>query len=177
MSNKMIDEFNSMSSKLMKSYETLRNVGEVQIAASPKTAVYNEDKVTLYRYNRDSEATYRTPVLVVYALVNTYKMLDLQPDRSYIKNLLAAGLDIYLIDWGFPDKNDRFLNLDDYVNGYINNCVDFIRKKHRLERINLLSICQGGTLSVIYSSLYPNKVKNLVTHVTPVDFSTNDGLL
>ncbi|MEI8136779.1 MAG: alpha/beta fold hydrolase, partial [Bacteroidota bacterium] len=65
----------------------------------------------------------------------------------------------------------------DYVNGYINNCVDFIRKKNRVEKINILSICQGGTLSVIYSSLFPNKIKNLVTHVTPVDFSTNDGLL
>jgi polyhydroxyalkanoate synthase len=67
--------------------------------------------------------------------------------------------------------------MDDYINGYINNCVDYIRKKHRIEKINILSICQGGTLSVIYASLYPNKVKNLVTHVTPVDFSTNDGLL
>jgi polyhydroxyalkanoate synthase len=52
-----------------------------------------------------------------------------------------------------------------------------IRKKHHIEKINILSICQGGTLSVIYSALYPNKVKNLVTHVTPIDFSTNEGLL
>ncbi|MDX2171508.1 MAG: class III poly(R)-hydroxyalkanoic acid synthase subunit PhaC [Bacteroidota bacterium] len=166
-----------MTQKVIKSYETLNQVKEVDIAITPKTAVYNEDKLTLYRYNRDTEPTYKTPVLIVYALVNTYKMLDIQPDRSYIKNLLAAGLDVYLIDWGFPTKSDRFLSMDDYVNGYINNCVDFIRKKHRVEKINILSICQGGTLSVIYSSLYPNKIKNLVTHVTPIDFSTNDGLL
>lgn len=67
--------------------------------------------------------------------------------------------------------------MDDYVNGYINNCVDHIRKAHKLEKINILSICQGGTLSLIYTALHQNKVKNLVTHVTPVDFSTNDGLL
>jgi polyhydroxyalkanoate synthase len=90
---------------------------------------------------------------------------------------LDSGLDVYLIDWGYPTQGDRFLSMDDYVNGYINNCVDFIRKKNRIEKINILSICQGGTLSVIYSSLFPNKVKNLVTHVTPIDFSTNDGLL
>lgn len=173
----MIEEFNALSSKLIKSYDTLKQINEVDIATTPKTSVYTEDKLTLYRYNRDSEATYKTPVLIVYALVNTYKMLDLQPDRSYIKNLLGAGLDVYLIDWGFPGKSDKYLSMDDYVNGYINNCVDFIRKTNRVEKINILSICQGGTLSVIYSSLYPNKVKNLVTHVTPVDFSTNDGLL
>jgi len=177
MENKLIEEFNAISNKLLKSYETLNQIEQVDIASSPKTAVYTEDKLTLYRYDRESDASFKTPVLIVYALVNTYKMLDLQPDRSYIKNLLAAGMDVYLIDWGFPTKGDRFLSMDDYVNGYINNCVDLIRKKHRVEKINILSICQGGTLSVIYASLFPNKVKNLVTHVTPIDFSTNDGLL
>ncbi len=177
MDNTILKEMNDMSNKLMKSYETLNQVKEVEIATSPKTAVYNEDKLTLYRYDRETEASFKTPVLIVYALVNTYKMLDLQPDRSYIKNLLNNGLDVYLIDWGYPSKGDRYISMDDYVNGYINNCVDFIRKKHRTEKINILSICQGGTLSVIYSSLYPNKIKNLVTHVTPIDFSTNDGLL
>ena len=161
----------------MKSYETFSEIKEVDIATSPKTAVYSEDKLTLYRYDRATEPSYKTPVLIVYALVNTYKMLDIQPDRSYIRNLLDAGLDVYLIDWGNPTKVDKYLSIDDYVNTYINNCVDFIRKKNRVEKINILSICQGGTLSVIYSSLYPNKVKNLVTHVTPIDFSTNDGLL
>lgn len=177
MENKMIEEFTAISNKLLKSYETLNQIKEVDIATTPKTSVYQEDKLTLYKYDRESDASFKTPVLIVYALVNTYKMLDLQPDRSYIKNLLAAGMDVYLIDWGFPGKGDRYLSMDDYVNGYINNCVDLIRKKHRTEKINILSICQGGTLSVIYSSLFPNKVKNLVTHVTPIDFNTNDGLL
>lgn len=177
MENNLMKEMVDMGQKVLKSYDVLKEIKDVEIATSPKTAVYNEDKLTLYRYDRETEATFKTPVLIVYALVNTYKMLDLQPDRSYIKNLINAGIDVYLIDWGYPTKSDRFLSMDDYVNGYINNCVDFIRKKHRLEKINILSICQGGTLSVVYSSLYPNKVKNLVTHVTPIDFSTNDGLL
>ncbi|MCE3260346.1 MAG: poly(R)-hydroxyalkanoic acid synthase, class PhaC subunit [Bacteroidetes bacterium] len=177
METNILREMTEMGQKILKSYDTLKEIKEVDIATTPKTEVYKEDKLTLYRYDRDTEATYKTPVLIVYALVNTYKMLDLQPDRSYIKNLLGAGMDVYLIDWGYPSKADRFLSIDDYVNGYINNCVDHIRKKHRIDKVNILSICQGGTLSVIYASLYPNKVKNLVTHVTPIDFSTNDGLL
>jgi polyhydroxyalkanoate synthase len=177
METNLIEEFTSISAKLLKSYENLNKIEEVTIASTSKTAVYSEDKLTLYRYDRETEASYKTPVLIVYALVNTYKMLDLQPDRSYIKNLLAAGMDVYLIDWGFPTRSDRFLSMDDYINGYINTCVDVIRTKHQIEKINILSICQGGTLSVIYSALYPNKVKNLVTHVTPIDFSTNEGLL
>lgn len=174
---KMISELGALGQRIAKSFNTLREVGEVEIATTPKTAVYKEDKLTLYRYDRNTAPTYKTPVLIVYALVNTYKMLDLQPDRSYIKNLLGAGLDVYLIDWGFPTRADRFLDIDDYVNGYIDNCVDHIRKEHGVDKVNILSICQGGTLSLIYTALHQDKIKNIVTHVTPVDFSTNDGLL
>lgn len=177
MEHKLLEEMNNISAKMLKGYDTLTQINRVDIATSPKTAVYTEDKLTLYRYDRATAPTYKTPVLIVYALVNTYKMLDLQPDRSYIKNLLAAGLDIYLIDWGNPTQADKYLNLDDYINGYLNHCVDVVRKKNRVEKITILSICQGGTFSAIYAALYPNKIKNLVTHVTPIDFKTNDGLL
>ena len=177
MENKMMQELMDSQAKLVKGYETLGKLPEVEIAETPKTEVFAEDKLRLYRYNRDKEATIKTPVLIVYALVNTYKMLDLQPDRSYIKNLLNLGLDVYLIDWGNPSKSDRYLSMDDYINDYINNCVDVIRKKHKAEKINIISICQGGTFSVIYTALHQNKIKNLITQVTPVDFSTNDGLL
>ena len=177
MENKMLQEIVDANGKLVKGYETLSHLPEVEIGETPKTEIYAEDKLRLFHYNRDTEAAVKTPVLIVYALVNTYKMLDLQPDRSYIKNLLNLGLDVYLIDWGTPTKGDRFITMDDYINTYINNCVDVVRKKHKVDKINIISICQGGTFSVIYTALHQNKVKNLVTQVTPVDFSTNDGLL
>jgi polyhydroxyalkanoate synthase len=177
MENKMLQEIADANAKLVKGFETLGKLPEVEIATTPKTEVYAEDKLRLFHYDRDSDAQVKTPVLIVYALVNTYKMLDLQPDRSYIKNLLNLGLDVYLIDWGTPSKGDRYISMDDYINGYINNCVDVIRKKHKAEKINIISICQGGTFSVIYTALHQNKIKNLITQVTPVDFSTNDGLL
>ena len=177
MENKILQEIADANAKLVKGFETLGKLPEVEIATTPKTEVYAEDKLRLFHYDRDTDAQVKTPVLIVYALVNTYKMLDLQPDRSYIRNLLNLGLDVYLIDWGTPSKGDRYLSMDDYINGYINNCVDVIRKKHKAEKINIISICQGGTFSVIYTALHQNKIKNLITQVTPVEFSTNDGLL
>ena len=173
----ILQELTDNTSKFLKGMEILQEIKEVDIASTPKTEVYHEDKLTLFRYDRTTPSTYKTPVLIVYALVNTYQMLDLQPDRSYIKNLLDAGLDVYLIDWGYPTKMDKFLTMDDYINGYINNCVDYVRTEYKVDKINILSICQGGTFSVIYSALHPEKIKNLVTHVTPVDFSINEGLL
>jgi polyhydroxyalkanoate synthase len=117
------------------------------------------------------------PVLIVYALVNRQYMLDLQPDRSFIRNLLDQGLDIYIIDWGYPTKVDMYLTMDDYINGYINDCVDEIRRQSKSEKVSLMGVCQGGTFSAIYSALHPEKVHNLITLVAPFDFSTNDGLL
>ena len=175
--NDLLHEFSSSAIKMLKGFEHLNELKEIEIASTPKTLVYSEDKLKLYKYNRNSKPSIKTPVLIVYALVNTYQMLDLQPDRSYIKNLLESGLDIYIIDWGHPTKMDKFLSMEDYIDGYINNCVDFIRKENKMEKINLLSICQGGTFSLIYSALHPEKIKNCVTHVTPVDFSIEEGLL
>ena len=174
---RILTEINETNQKLIKSFDTLKSIDDVEIATSPKTEVYAEDKLRLYHYDRETPATVKTPVLIVYALVNTYKMLDLQPDRSYIKSMLEQGFDIYLVDWGYPSHTDKYLSIDDYVNGYINNCVDVLRKRHRTDKVNIISICQGGTLSVIYTALHPDKIKNLVTQVTPIDFETNDALL
>ncbi len=171
-----IKEAMELADKMIKGGEVLKNIKDVDIATTPKTAVYKEDKLVLYHYDRETPPNIKTPTMIVYALVNTYKMLDLQPDRSYIRNLLKGGADLYLIDWGFPTKADRYLTCDDYID-YIDHCVDFIRKETGHNKINILSICQGGTLSVIYTALHQEKVKNLIPHVTPIDFSTNDGLL
>jgi len=104
-------------------------------------------------------------------------MVDLQEDRSIVKQLLASGQDVYLIDWGYPDLSDRFTNLDDYINGYIRRCVDAVAKRCGVAKINILGICQGGAFSLCFASIYPEKVRNLVTMVTPVDFHTPENML
>jgi polyhydroxyalkanoate synthase len=87
------------------------------------------------------------------------------------------GEDVYLIDWGYPDQSDRYLTLDDYINGYIDRCVDAVAHRHKLDKINLLGICQGGAFSLCYASTHREKVRNLITMVTPVDFHTPDNML
>ena len=162
--------------KLGDSLETLREIKEVDVATAPKEVVWQQGKIKLYRYKTDTPSN-KTPLLIAYALVNRFDMMDLQPDRSIIRNLLQHGQDIYLIDWGYATQADRYTTLDDYINGYLDDAVDFIRKAHGIAKVNLLGVCQGGTFSVIYAALHPDKVNKLVTMVTPVDFSTNDGLL
>lgn len=168
-----------LNRKVVKGIETLSRIREenIQVGVSAKEAVYREDKLVLYHFTPLVEQLLPVPVLIVYALVNRPYMADLQADRSLVRNLLNLGLDVYLIDWGYPSRGDRWLTLDDYINGYINNCVDVIRERHQLEQINLLGICQGGTFSMCYAALYPDKIKNLITMVAPVDFNVEAGLL
>jgi polyhydroxyalkanoate synthase len=131
----------------------------------------------LYHYRPLAEASVSTPVLIVYALVNRPYMMDLQPDRSLIRGLLQAGLDVYLVDWGYPDGADRFTTLADYLDGHLAGCVEHILSRHSLDRVTLLGVCQGGVLSLCYSALHPQQVRNLITMVTPVDFRTPADLL
>lgn len=170
-------ELSEINRKLVKGTETFTEIEEIDVGTAPKDLVYEEDKLKLYHYRQEGEVTCKVPVLIVYALVNRQYMLDLQPDRSIVRKLLQRGMDIYIIDWGYPTKADMYLSMDDYINGYLNNCVDYIRETTKTDKINLMGICQGGTFSAIYSALNPEKVKNLVTLVAPFDFSTNDALL
>lgn len=168
-----------LSQKLFKGIESFSHLREedIQIGVTPKQEVYREDKVVLYHFTPQVEHSLNIPILMVYALVNRPYIVDLQENRSFVANLLKLGIDVYLIDWGYPSRADRWLTLDDYINGYINNCVDVVRDRHNLDSINLLGICQGGSFSLCYSSLYPEKVKNLIVMVTPVDFHIKEGLL
>ena len=176
--DKLTQEMQDYSRKLGQGMENLLNAEKIDTGVSPKQPVYTEDKLVLYRYDTPEGVTPDpVPLLIVYALVNRPYMTDIQEDRSTIKGLLATGQDVYLIDWGYPDQADRAITLDDYINGYIDRCVDHIREAHGVEKINILGICQGGAFSLMYTSMHQDKVNSLVTMVTPVDFKTPDNLL
>ncbi|HEX5386342.1 MAG TPA: class III poly(R)-hydroxyalkanoic acid synthase subunit PhaC [Gemmatimonadales bacterium] len=170
-------EMQDFGARLTRGLQTLGDLGEIDVGATAKDVVYREGKMVLYRFRPLARELRRVPVMITYALVNRPYMIDLQEDRSLVRGMLKGGLDVYLIDWGYPDGGDRFLSLDDYINGYMDRCVDVIRRRHALDKINLLGICQGGTFSLCYAALHPEKVRNLITTVTPVDFHTPDNLL
>jgi polyhydroxyalkanoate synthase len=60
---------------------------DVQIATTPKDEVWRQDKVILHHYRPLTEGKVRTPVLIAYGLVGRYTMVDLQEDRSLVRNL------------------------------------------------------------------------------------------
>ena len=167
-----VAELDDLNFKLARGQRLLQSLKDedVQIATADKEVVLRQDKTTLYRYKPVAKQTIGVPVLVAYGQVGRYTMTDLQEDRSMLRNLLALGVDVYAVDWGSPTRGDRWLSFEDYVEVYLADCIEHICRAHGIAAVNLLGICEGGVFSLCYAALHPERVKNLILTITPVDF-------
>lgn len=175
----LAEDAGKVQERAQKASDILLGSLDTAIATTPYEVIYRQDRVTLkhYRAEAGTESSVKTPLLVVYALINRETMLDLQPGRSVVSTFLKEGVDLYMVDWGYPTRKDRFQTIDDHVNGYMDDIVDFVRERTGHDTINLMGICMGGSFCVMYSALHPEKVKNLITTVCPTNFNTDQGLL
>src|SRR5919201_802648 len=164
---KMVKEFEENSRKLEKIRSLLYTAGDIEVGSTPYEVIKETRAYRLAHYYPLASKLLRTPVLLAYALINKSYILDLQPDKSWIRNLLRQGFDIYLIDWKTPTNIDKFTSFDDLINCYIDDCVEAVRKKNSVEKITLHGYCMGATMSAIYASLYQQKIRNLAT-IAPV---------
>jgi polyhydroxyalkanoate synthase len=163
--------------KLKKALEiALINPPEVKVGVTPHEVVFTENKLKLLHYYPMAEKTYPVPLIMIFALINRPYILDLKPGRSVVEVLLKHGIDVYMIDWGIPGDEDRHLDLNYYVNRYIKKVVNKVKRISGSDKVNLLGYCMGGTMSVMYTSLYPDDVKNLILMTTGIDFKV-DGML
>jgi len=115
--------------------------------------------------------------LVVYALVNRSYVLDLQPNKSWIRHLLMQGFDVYLLDWKSPTRMDKYVSFDDYVNSYIDDCVEIVQNNNSSDKITLHGYCMGSSMSAMYTSLHQEKIKNLVTIAPVIDTSKDTTVI
>ncbi len=122
-----------------------------------------------------SKPKLKTPVLMCYAFINRPYILDLHARVSVVRRLLDAGLDVWMIDWGYPKRADRYLTIEDYID-YIDFCIDEMRERCGVDKITLHGYCLGATLSVIYTALSQEKIRNLVIQAPPVNFETDNTL-
>jgi len=108
-----------------------------------------------------------TPVLVCapYALHGAV-MTDLAPGHSLVAALRGAGLQrLYVVDWRTASADMRFLGIDDYL-GDLNVLVDAVGTP-----IDLIGLCQGGWLALVYAARFPAKVRKLVLAGAPIDIT------
>ena len=147
------------------------------VGPTPRQRLWAEGGAALYRYGDGARTARSVPLLIVYSFVNRPYLLDLEPDRSLIAALLARGRDVYLLDWGTPVAADRHRSLVDYALRPLERAVDAVLAAGRSEVHDLMGVCQGGTLALCHTLRRPERVRRLITMVTPVDFATPDDVL
>jgi polyhydroxyalkanoate synthase len=165
--------------RLAKAAKLALDPPKVDVGMTPHRTIYEEGTMKLYRYDapKGPERKKRMPVLCVYALINKPYILDLQPGRSVIEDLLNCGLDVYLIDWGTPTEVYKDLTVSDYVNGLLDRCVNKVIEVSGEKKINLMGYCMGGTFSTMYVTQHPEKVKKMALMAAPISFDSKNSFL
>jgi len=85
----------------------------------------NNDIHHHHQQQQTKESENNNILLVIYAQINRFHILDLNPSKSIVRTLLNNGIDVYLLDWGYPDNRDNELTLKDYID-YIDDAVNAI---------------------------------------------------
>ena len=165
----LTEEVQEAFRKVEKARNILYTAGNIGVGETPNEVLVEERAYRLLHYQQMVSKTARTPILVVYALINRSYVLDLQPDKSWIRSLLSQGFDVYLIDWKTPTAADKYVSFDDYVNCYIDDCVEAVLEKNKIEKLTLHGYCMGGTMSSMYTALHQDKVRNLAVIAPVID--------
>jgi polyhydroxyalkanoate synthase len=131
----------------------------------------------MHHYKSDLVPKHKTPLLVIYSLINRHYILDLLPNVSVIKNLQRQGFDIYATDWGTPKSFDKDLSLETYAEECVENAVEKIKEITGSEKVSLFGYCWGGLFALIYTSTHQENVKNLILHATPVDIDKDKTII
>lgn len=148
------------------------------LASTPRAEVFRDGTARLYRMAKGSAGTTgarkpraRHPVLVVPSMINRWYIVDLRPGFSLVEALVAAGkFDVYVLDWGIPNDEDRYLEWDAII-ARLGRMVRRVSRYCGGGPVGLLGYCMGSTLAGIYTALFPERVRSFVNLLGPFDFS------
>jgi len=144
------------------------------INRTPSEVIEMKGRFKLLHYKSEDPVIHKTPILVIYSLINRHYILDLLPKISVIKNLQRQGFDIYTTDWNNPASYSRDLTLETYAEEYVGYAVEKIKEVSGSNKVSLFGYCWGGIFALIYAAMYPQNVKNLILHATPTDIEKEE---
>jgi polyhydroxyalkanoate synthase len=152
-------------------------VGQPPVGVSPKEVVWTREKAQLMRYASD-QRTRRPPVVVVWSIVGRSYILDLRPGYSFIEQLLDAGLDVFMLDWGAAEAVDSSNDLATYCDRLLPEALHAAMAAAGSSEVDVLGYCFGGTVCVLSVAGNPAiPVRNLTVMATPIDFSHLAGVM
>jgi polyhydroxyalkanoate synthase subunit PhaC len=153
----------------------------VNIAITPGKVIYQNDLMQLIQYEPTTERVLRTPLLIVPPWINKFYILDLRPEKSFIKWCLDQGITVFVISWVNPDKTLGSKTWFDYMKEGPLAAMDVIEKATGEMKVHTLGYCVGGTMLATTLAWLAEQRRQRVTSATflaaQVDFSHAGDLL
>lgn len=141
------------------------------IHPTPRDTIAQDGTASLYLFRSATPLPEDAPVLfLVPSLINRWYVLDLHEEASLAKSLTESGFRTYLLDWGIPRDEDRYLSWEDLI-ARLHRMMKKVKRHSKSDHVGLLGYCMGATLSGIYTALYPEEVASFVNLAGPFDFN------
>ena len=153
----------------------------VNMATTPGKVIFQNDLMQLIQYEPSTENVLRTPLLIVPPWINKFYILDLRPEKSFIKWCVDQGVTVFVISWVNPDKDLGSKTWCDYMKEGPLAAMDVIEKATGEMKVHTLGYCVGGTLLATTLAWLAEKRRARVTSATflaaQVDFTHAGDLL
>jgi len=153
----------------------------VNMATTPGKVIFQNDLMQLIQYTPATENVLRTPLLIVPPWINKFYILDLKPEKSFVKWCVDQGVTVFVISWVNPDKNLGTKTWEDYMKEGPLAAMDAIERATGEMKVHTMGYCVGGTLLATTLAWLAEKRRVRVTSATflaaQVDFTHAGDLL
>jgi polyhydroxyalkanoate synthase subunit PhaC len=150
-------------------------------ATTPGKVIFQNELMQLIQYDPATENVLRTPLLIVPPWINKFYILDLRPEKSFIKWCVDQGITVFVISWVNPDRDLGKKTFEDYMKHGPLTAMDVIEKVTGEMKIHTAGYCVGGTLLATTLAWLAEKRRVRVTSATffaaQVDFTHAGDLL
>ncbi len=151
------------------------------IATTPGKVIHETALYQLIHYTPTTPTTFKTPLVIFPPWINRFYILDLSPEKSFIRWAVAEGLSVFMVSWKSADASMANIIWDDYIAAQI-DAIDTIRKLLDVASVHAIGYCVAGTtlaatLAVLAASGAADKVESATFFTTQVDFSAAGELL
>ena len=153
----------------------------VNMATTPGKVIYQNEMMQLIQYSPATEKVLRTPLLIVPPWINKFYILDLKPEKSYIKWCVDQGITVFVISWVNPDKRLGNKSWEDYMKEGPLTAMDVIERVTGEMKVHTAGYCVGGTMLATTLAWLAEKRRQRVSSATffaaQVDFTHGGDLL